>query len=137
MTEINLNDYDDPCVAAKRTDTGTLEIDNPTPDTIQDWHQVRTHHEADGVLDSLLVGWEPWTALYRVMDAETGDEYLYARPLSDTAILRAVRSRLGMTQTQLAERLGVSRRSVQYWEVDGLPDERTRLALGALVDMAG
>jgi len=137
MTEINLDDYDDPCVAVRRTDSGALEIEALTADTIQDWHQVQTHHEADGVLDSLLLGWEPWTALYRVVDADTGDEHLYARSLSDPALLRAVRFRLGLTQTQLAERLGVSLRSVQYWEVHGLPDERTRLALRALVDEVG
>lgn len=121
------------CVAVQRTESGTLEIDRLTTDTILDWDQVEIHHEARGELDSLLTGWDPWTALYRVIDADD-DEYLYARALSDTAVVRAVRSKLGLTQRELARALGVSRRAVQYWEAGvRTPDVRTQLALEYLL----
>lgn len=44
--------------------------------------------------------------------------------------LRTIRERLGLTQSQLAERLQVSRITVTRWETGVITiDERTRLAI--------
>ena len=47
--------------------------------------------------------------------------------------LKSIRKQAGMSQEQLAERLGVSRQAVTKWETDaGIPDVENVMALSAL-----
>ena len=46
--------------------------------------------------------------------------------------IKQLRKRLKMSQTQLAEAIGVSLRTCQYWEADENPTTPTRLAQKAL-----
>jgi hypothetical protein len=45
-----------------------------------------------------------------------------------------VRTALGLTQIQLGDLMGVTSRTVQTWESDGIPDDRTRMALLYLLE---
>jgi transcriptional regulator with XRE-family HTH domain len=50
------------------------------------------------------------------------------------ADIRTIRRQLGVTQVELAERLGLHQSTISRFEKGSLPlDERTRLALEALV----
>jgi DNA-binding XRE family transcriptional regulator len=129
IEEITDTDY---CIMVQRSETGVLDVPPLTTDSLLVWDAVRS--EADSHhLDSVLIGWDPWTAIYRVED-EDGDALLYARALTDQTLVRVVRDRLGLTQQALADLMGLSRRSVHEWERRGLPDIRTRYALVALID---
>lgn len=51
--------------------------------------------------------------------------------------LKSIRKQAGMSQEQLAERLGVSRQAVTKWETDaGIPDVENVMALSALFDIS-
>ena len=51
--------------------------------------------------------------------------------------LRALRSHLGLTQADLARRLGVSLRCYQRWEATALPRTRAQMIRLALASIAG
>ncbi len=51
--------------------------------------------------------------------------------------LKSIRKQAGMSQEQLAERLGVSRQAVTKWETDaGIPDIENIMAISALFDIS-
>lgn len=51
--------------------------------------------------------------------------------------LKSIRKQAGMSQEQLAEKLGVSRQAVTKWETDaGIPDTPNIIALSALFDIS-
>ena len=51
--------------------------------------------------------------------------------------LKSIRKQAGMSQEQLAEKLGVSRQAVTKWETDGgIPDIDNLLAISALFSMS-
>lgn len=51
--------------------------------------------------------------------------------------LRSIRKQAGMSQEQLAEKLGVSRQAVTKWETDaGIPDIENIMAISALFDIS-
>jgi len=50
--------------------------------------------------------------------------------------IRAARERLDLTQVELAERLGVSPRSVQGWEAGRMPQAKHRRALADFLSEA-
>ena len=51
--------------------------------------------------------------------------------------LKSIRKQAGMSQEQLAEKLGVSRQAVTKWETDaGIPDIENIMALSALFDIS-
>ena len=51
--------------------------------------------------------------------------------------LKSIRKRAGMSQEQLAEKLGVSRQAVTKWETDaGIPDIENIMAVSALFDIS-
>ena len=51
--------------------------------------------------------------------------------------LRSVRKQAGMSQEQLAGKLGVSRQAVTKWETDtGIPDIENIMAISALFDIS-
>lgn len=51
--------------------------------------------------------------------------------------LKSIRKQAGMSQEQLAEKLGVSRQAVTKWETDaGIPDIENIMAISALFDIS-
>lgn len=51
--------------------------------------------------------------------------------------LKNVRKQAGMSQEQLAERLGVSRQAVTKWETEaGIPDVENIIAISSLFDVS-
>lgn len=51
--------------------------------------------------------------------------------------LRSLRKQAGISQEQLAEKLGVSRQAVTKWETDaGIPDMENIMAVSALFDIS-
>ena len=51
--------------------------------------------------------------------------------------LKFIRKQAGMSQEQLAEKLGVSRQAVTKWETDaGIPDIENMMAISALFDIS-
>lgn len=51
--------------------------------------------------------------------------------------LKFLRKQAGMSQEQLAEKLGVSRQAVTKWETDaGIPDIENVIAISALFDIS-
>ena len=51
--------------------------------------------------------------------------------------LKSIRKQAGMSQEQLAEKLGVSRQAVTKWETDaGIPDIENMMAISALFDIS-
>lgn len=51
--------------------------------------------------------------------------------------LKSIRKQAGMTQEQLAEKLGVSRQAVTKWETDaGVPDIENIKAISAMFDIS-
>ena len=51
--------------------------------------------------------------------------------------LKSIRKQAGMSQEQLAEKLGVSRQAVTKWETNaGIPDIENVMALSALFDIS-
>lgn len=51
--------------------------------------------------------------------------------------LKSIRKQAGMSQEQLAEKLGVSRQAVTKWETDaGIPDSENVIAISALFDIS-
>lgn len=51
--------------------------------------------------------------------------------------LKSIRKQTGMSQEQLAEKLGVSRQAVTKWETDaGIPDIENIMAISALFDIS-
>ena len=51
--------------------------------------------------------------------------------------LKTIRKQAGMSQEQLAEKLGVSRQAVTKWETDaGIPDTPNIMAISALFDIS-
>lgn len=51
--------------------------------------------------------------------------------------LKSIRKQLGLSQEQLAEKLGVSRQAVTKWETDaGIPDMENIMAISALFDIS-
>ena len=51
--------------------------------------------------------------------------------------LKSIRKQAGMSQEQLAEKLGVSRQAVTKWETDaGIPDIENIMAISALSDIS-
>lgn len=51
--------------------------------------------------------------------------------------LKNIRKQAGMSQEQLAEKLGVSRQAVTKWETDaGIPDIENIMAISALFDIS-
>lgn len=51
--------------------------------------------------------------------------------------LKSIRKQAGMSQEQLAEKLGVSRQAVTKWETDaGIPDVENVIAISALFDIS-
>ena len=51
--------------------------------------------------------------------------------------LKSIRKQAGMSQEQLAEKLGVSRQAVTKWETDaGIPDIENVIAISALFDIS-
>ena len=52
--------------------------------------------------------------------------------------LKSIRKQAGMSQEQLAEKLGVSRQAVTKWETDaGIPDIENIMAISALFEYHG
>ena len=51
--------------------------------------------------------------------------------------LTSIRKQAGMSQEQLAEKLGVSRQAVTKWETDsGIPDIENMMAISVLFDIS-
>ena len=51
--------------------------------------------------------------------------------------LKSMRKQTGLSQEQLAEKLGVSRQAVTKWETDaGIPDIENVMAISALFDIS-
>ena len=51
--------------------------------------------------------------------------------------LKSIRKQAGMSQEQLAEKLGVSRQAVTKWETDaGIPDIENIMAISTLFDIS-
>ncbi len=51
--------------------------------------------------------------------------------------LKSIRKQAGMSQEQLAEKLGVSRQAVTKWETDsGIPDIENMMAISVLFDIS-
>lgn len=51
--------------------------------------------------------------------------------------LKSIRKQAGLSQEQLAEKLGVSRQAVTKWETDmGIPDIENIMAISALFDIS-
>lgn len=51
--------------------------------------------------------------------------------------LKSIRKKAGLSQEQLAEKLGVSRQAVTKWETEtGIPDIENMMAISALFDIS-
>ncbi len=86
--------------------------------------------EYNGKPAYVLVPWEDWDRIKRLIDAERAktsgipQEVVEAHLLRDDSIIKAWREYLGITQKQLATRMGISQSSVVKFE---RPDSRPRL----------
>lgn len=56
----------------------------------------------------------------------------YDEPLGET--IKAARDRANISQVELAARLGVAPRTVQYWEAGNVPQPRHRRALAEFIE---
>lgn len=87
--------------------------------------------EHNGKPAYVLVPWEDWRRIKKLMDAQKArtsgipQEVVEAHILRGNSIIRAWREYLGITQKELAERLGVSQAAVVKFE---RPESRTRIA---------
>ena len=83
-------------------------------------------------------GWSPWSpALVTRYRLTRADSHATLRSMTCKQI-RAIRDRLGLTQTELAERVGVARNTVTRWESGtlGIKESAARL-LRMLAEQSG
>jgi ribosome-binding protein aMBF1 (putative translation factor) len=87
--------------------------------------------EYNGKPAYVLVPWEDWRRIKKIMDAQKAQTsgipqaVVEAHVLRNESIIKAWREHLGMTQQDLAKRLGVSQSAVVKFE---RPEARPRIA---------